>query len=216
MKLANVLEFEDGMVVPDVSGLVEAVYEEKTGGEGDKAWRKQDLKLVDGNASCYVNIWDPKVALEGFKGKRITLSSKKNKGKLDGLKVEVYNGKKKLVLGRSGGISIEGATEEPSTDAPAPQEGASAPKAGSRVEYDSAARYEPKTAKQLLYQSSQAYLDVVAAANHVRKQALEQFEIAIAPDHFQALCATLFIKLDKSGFVATYPTHAPKKEEAGE
>lgn len=206
MKLKEVLLMEDKMPITEVTGVCEKVFKATNGGEGQKAWTKQEFTLADGPSKCYVTVWNYPGTLENWEGKRVRLRSKKGNKGYEGLSVDVYNGKTKIRMSQSGILEVDDGTQP---EKPLPQGNAPV---DSRVERDPVAN-TPMSAKQSLYQSGQAYIDVIGAAKYVVSQALAQHEVNIGPDHFQALCATLFIKLDKSGLIYQYPTHPQNQKE---
>ena len=197
--LKALLELDDKTPIGSVRGVIESVYKERTGTNSKGEWTVQDVRFRDGDTECYVSVWNYKGDLEKLTGKTVELCAKKGQKGLSGLYIEEgQNNKKKLKLTDSGSIKVLG-----------DEDSASPAKGETHVDYDN----KKPSPKARLYQAAQCYVDCVGAANLIRKEMQAKHELGMTPEHFQAVCSSLFIFADKNHLVSLYPTHPPKDDK---
>ncbi len=112
LKLDEVINMEEGEIVPAVSGIVESIYKQRSGIKDDKPWSFQDLVIRDGSLKIGVSVSGRDEIPSSAKGKLLTFISSNGSRGLTGVKIilDTYNGetKKKLRVTPTAEI-VEGA-----------------------------------------------------------------------------------------------------------
>ncbi len=112
LKLDEVVNMEEGEIVPEVSGIVESIYKRRSGVKDEKPWSFQDLVIKDGMLRIGVSVSGRDDIPSSVKGKLLTFISSNGPRGLTGVKVilDTYKGetKKKLRVTPTAEI-IEGA-----------------------------------------------------------------------------------------------------------
>jgi hypothetical protein len=112
LKLEEVVNMEEGEIVPAVSGIVESIYKQRSGVKDDKPWSFQDLVIKDGTQKIGISVSGRDEIPSSVKGKLLTFISSNGSRGMTGVKIilDTYNGetRKKLRVTPTAEI-IEGA-----------------------------------------------------------------------------------------------------------
>lgn len=60
-------------VIAGVKGKIKTIYKRQAGGQGEKAWTKQDMELQDATGTIKVTIWNKDEIPTASKGKEVTI-----------------------------------------------------------------------------------------------------------------------------------------------
>lgn len=112
LKLEEVVNMEEGEIVPAVSGIVESIYKQRSGVKDDKPWSFQDLVIKDGTQKIGISVSGREEIPVSVKGKLLTFISSNGSRGMTGVKIilDTYNGetRKKLRVTPTAEI-VEGA-----------------------------------------------------------------------------------------------------------
>lgn len=94
LKLEEVVNMEEGEVVPAVSGIVESVFNQRRGEKDGEPWAFQDLVIKDGALKLKVSVSGRDEIPKTVRGKLLTFISSNGKRGMQGVKVilNTYNG----------------------------------------------------------------------------------------------------------------------------
>lgn len=226
-------------VVPAVCATVKQVYKPKKGGEGDKAYKFQDVILIDGKVEFKMTIkdrfdWDMP---NDWKGKRIMVNCHSGTRGLTGVKIKdtSYDGEKGRVeqvvlwVTGTGEIALEGAEGGKGTRSQGNDEGTPPPSQQQQQQPKSDSTPPPAgsgkpnfgAVKKKLLPFANLYFLTCDAANYVSKCREKVGSPAFTADELQACRATLFIEYAKNGDMSVVPNmpllehlHAPGSPEA--
>ncbi len=215
--LSEVLKMDAGESVVQTKGLLEKVFERKTGTNKNGEWSLQNAVLKDGGSEIKICLSGRAAGeLEPLKGREIWLiSNKSEKHGLTGLKVEDNNWTDKsgnahsdkiikvtasAVIARSDTAQAAANTESsPDDDDQVPGAEVKAPPATRP-----AARQTPAavgswkdTGSKILRLGELYAACTSAVVTHVAPKVLAKSGYAMGPDHLQAAAASLFIEFNR-------------------
>lgn len=211
--VSDIGQFDDGEVIPSLRGKITQTYERKTGSKDGKPWSVQNAMFQDATGKIRFSVWGHE-DIKPWTGKEVTLSAHKSDKGLTGLFAEDNTYKEKTTrqirMTASGKIeladTLTGTTNKLESTKPE-----------TRVELDSGDAV--KDAKRSAMQAANAFEIALGASKYVRTQYdLEYGENSMTDEQFQAITSSIFISLDRKGFVDKLPKaplepQKPKQEQ---
>ncbi len=232
--LSEVVKMEPEELVLAVSATVKAVFDPKEGGQGDKAYKFQDIILKDGKTEFKMTIKDrfDWTMPSDWKNKKILVNcTKSDKHGFTGVKVKdgsyIPKGKTKadeikqtvLWVTATGEIALEGATGDEGTRAANTDETTPPPAESSKGTAqrdtqpasngnDGKPNFNP--ARKGMLPLANMYFMAYGAAEYVSACRVATGKPEFTPAELQACCATLFIESAKCGLIGIMPTMSLK------
>jgi len=234
--MSEVLKMDFGEKVPSVKGKISNIYDQTTGQNNYGDWAIQNIEIcdpADPKSKIKVKLFDQQEVPKAWRNKLIYLECVEGDKGMKGIEIakDTYKLKegapprKMLEVRRDAQISLAEAEAPQPSPAAAPTQPAKASTAANQGEQPAgAAQAQParpagKTQEQafaegqrhvadamkFLNRRANAYELVMRAVDYLARRRSDQGR-AITPDHFQAICASLYISLDRAGMVDPIPT----------
>lgn len=219
--LAEILTMDIGEIVPSTRGKISNVFGRKTGNNDHGDWSVQAVVLKKDKAELRVKLWNHPEIPKSWKGKELVIISATGTKGIKGLQVQQddYNWKegqpvkKLLEVKEDAEVGLDGAmpTGTPAAETPKPAEQpakapaqtaqapapAKTPSKTSLVSPDDRRNCIIRT-KRFLMTRVNGYELVLRGAGHLAAK-LQAAGTAITPEHFQAMCASLYISCERAG-----------------
>jgi hypothetical protein len=197
MKVAKAIEIANltsGQIIGEITGKVKKVFPPKTGQGNFGPWSVRNIILQDETGEVRAGVWN--IEMQDLEGKTVTFKSTPSKNGMAGISVSENKGKNELKITEKcivldGGASVSTSQQQ---------------SAGSTL----AIKSTGLSAKERIFQNAQLMVECIKAAVWVQGEVKE-----LTNEHFQSVCASLFIASERAGLAATFPTSL-KKEEVSE
>lgn len=240
LKLSEVAQMSPDEIVPCVIATVKQIYKPKKGGEGDNAYKFQDVILKDGDTEFKMTIkdrfdWDMP---DNWKGKKVVVNSHQGSKGLTGVKIKdtsyEKNGKKVeqvvLWVTSTGEIALEGA--EGDTGSRSSERSEPAPQSGGNSGGQSAPPATPPPAQQGgkpnfgaikkgMLPLLNLYFLTFDGVEYINKCLVKSGKPEMDAEDKRAARATIFIECMKGGHLPNVPAmpllehlHVPGSPEA--
>jgi len=226
--MSEVLKMDFGEKVPSVKGKISNIYDQTTGQNNYGDWAIQNIEIcdpADPKAKIKVKLFDQQEVPKVWRNKLIYLECVEGDKGIKGIEIakDTYKLKegapprKMLEVRRDAQISLAEAEPPPASQAAAPAASQGEQPAGAAQAQP--ARPAGKTPDQAFAESQRHVADamkflnrransyelVMRAVDYLARRRSDQGK-AITPDHYQAICASLYISLDRAGMVDPIPT----------
>jgi len=191
-KIAQLADLADGQLIGEMTFKIKKVFPARTGEGQYGPWSVQNAIVVDDTGEIRASFWgDGSEPLRGLEGHNVQVKSVAGKRGLSGLSAKANKKDSTIELDVKASASIRSLTEDPATTIPATHTPAIV------------VSKNPQVAIDRIKQSAALY---ETCLNHASKLK-EGYDLS--DEHFQAICASLYISADRAGLSACFPVEAP-------
>lgn len=191
-KISQLAELADGQLIGEMTFKIKKAFPAKTGEGQYGPWSVQNAIVVDETGEIRASFWaDGSEPLRGLEGHNVQVKSVAGKRGLSGLSAKANKKDGSIELEVKASASIRSLTVDPATTIPVTHTPAVVvPK-------------NPQVAVDRIKQSAALYEACLGQARLLK----ETYDLS--DEHFQAVCASLYISADRAGLAACFPVEAP-------
>lgn len=203
--IAALAELEIGDVIPGIAGRLTRLWEPETkqGQYGD--FTTQNGEIEEDGHSIQIRLQDCPLPLS-VRGRFVAITSTKVRGALRGVELDEWNGKRRLKIGKSAKIEVQGQT--PQVDHDAEDDG---PPKEAQAPAKSAPRAPNPVRTQSDFMGLVVGISKIAILHRICHRIVNVVYdgVAVRPEQIQAATASTFIEACKQGGVSCIePAHA--------
>lgn len=225
--LKEALAYDKGEIIPSVRGKLTALYDRNSGTNDRGEWSIQNAELTDATGKIKLKITDRDALPKEWKGREVVLSCNDGNKGLTGLKADddTYKGKTSKIIKVTPSAHIDLAQADSAHENSGEPEPESDRSNGFRPESNgirtspngireksngsqktpNGSHFDVARVRITLSQAANLYLHSMLAASYVRDTYESVTGQPMCDEHFQATCASLFIKADREGLLTATP-----------
>lgn len=191
-KISQLADLADGQLIGEMTFKIKKTFPAKTGEGQYGPWSVQNAIIVDDTGEIRASFWgDGSEPLKGLEGHNVQVKSVTGKRGLTGISAKANKKDGTIELDIKASASIRSLTLDPGTPIPVTQ-----------TPHTVLAK-NPQVAIDRIKQSAALYRSCMAAAHEI------VLEHNLSPEHYRAICASLYISSDRAGLFACFPVEAP-------
>lgn len=192
-KISQVADLADGQLIGEMTFKIKKVFPAKTGEGQYGPWSVQNAIVLDDTGETRASFWgDGSEPLKGLEGHDVQVKSVAGKRGLTGIQAKANKKDGSIELDIKASASIRSLTIDPGAPVPV-----------THTPHTVLAK-NPQVAIDRIKQSAALYEACLNQASKLK----EGYELS--DEHFQAICASLYISADRAGLFACFPVEAPK------
>jgi len=191
-KIAQLADLADGQLIGEMTFKIKKAFPAKTGEGQYGPWSVQGAIVVDETGEIRASFWgDGSEPLRGLEGHNVQVKSVAGKRGLSGLSAKANKKDGTIELDVKASAAIRSLTQDPGITIPVTHTPATVvPK-------------NPQVAIDRIKQSAALYETCLNQASKLK----EGYDLS--DEHFQAICASLYISADRAGLSACFPVEVP-------
>ena len=191
-KISQLAELADCQLIGEMTFKIKKVYPAKTGEGQYGPWSVQGAIVTDETGEIRASFWgDGGEPLKGLEGHNVQVKSISGKRGLTGLSAKANKKDGSIELDVKAAASIRSLTVDTGATIPVTQ-----------TPHTVLAK-NPKVALERIKQSAALYEACLLQASNLKNN------YDLSDEHFQAICASLYISSDRAGLYACFPVEAP-------
>ena len=191
-KISQLAELADGQLIGEMTFKIKKTFPAKTGEGQYGPWSVQNAIVVDDTGEIRASFWaDGNEPLKGLEGHNVQVKSVAGKRGLTGISAKANKKDGTIELDVKAAASIRSLTLDPGTTILVTQ-----------TPHTVVAK-NPQVAIDRIKQSAALYEVCMAHAKKL-KDAYD-----LSDEHYQAICASLYISSDRAGLFACFPVEPP-------
>jgi len=191
-KIAQLADLADGQLIGEMTFKIKKAFPARTGEGQYGPWSVQNAIVVDDTGEIRASFWgDGSEPLRGLEGHNVQVKSVAGKRGLTGLSAKANKKDSTIELDVKASAAIRSLTQDPGSTIPVTHAPATVvPK-------------NPQVAIDRIKQSAALYETCLNQASKLKEGH------DLSDEHFQAICASLYISADRAGLSACFPIEAP-------